>query len=518
MLKRSSGVLAAALVTVLLSSGCATTWIYSETRAKQGQAAKQTWGKVDLVEQVAVPRKNLQALLDEQLKLEDELWATRRERLVHAMAYLWTQADFRIHVSNGLKRVFGGTDLSAWNTAGGALKNAKDSQANRAGVPLAQGIPMPSCELITQAQTDPEMKLKLDELIANAGDAVAVVVLKTTVDSSISDCATIGRGLSGAQTAGELGAVRKLLDADLLALKTERSTSLPVRAAYEAAVKKYELAAAALADDKDGTAVAKVKTAMDELTSLFKGLKDAKDVFSVELLSEAKLASVDRFLSTYSDVVAGKGSPKNANDAAIALALFPELMDKAKVALNDVQKPNLLPLVMEKNVLQAQLDAAQRDIATRTQVIALREAQLDLLMEQLDAYSRADVALNEVLKAGVVTDKTLLGALQPMAVTREQDLEGQVFFSKQKLWKASALYLDAEGRLRAEVSKTRYRITALAHEKALTYSEANIHQWKTLIDPAVELMAQYGESGFKSSDVSAFFNAVTLLWIAVGVN
>jgi hypothetical protein len=520
MLNRHTGVLAA-LVAAWLAVGCSTTWIRSETRVKQGQAAQQAWAEVDLEQQVAVPRKNLQTLLDEQLKLEDELWATRRERLAYAMAYSWTQQEFRDRVSAGLTRVFGSTQLTPLTVARQNLQDAVDVQTNRERVLLAQGIPRPSCELISQAQTDPEKKLRLDEFITNVGDENGIIVLREFVRGSIANCATIVSGTSGVALGGELGIARGLLDADLTALQADQTRALPVRAAYETAVKEYEAAAAKLSPDKDkdGTAVAEVQAAMAKLTALFEQLKDASDVFSVELLSQAKLASVERFLSTYSDVRLGKASPENASKAAIALALFPELQAKAEAALKTAKAPNLVPLVMEKTVHQARLAAAQRDIATRNSVIAHRRVQLDLLMEQLDAYRRADVALNEALKAANVTDKTLLGALQPLAVAKEQDLAGQSpFESKQKLWKASALYLDAEGRLRAEVAKTRYRITALAHERALTYSEASIHQWKALVDPAVGLMVMYSESGFASSDVEAFANALTLLWIAIGVN
>jgi outer membrane protein TolC len=80
------------------------------------------------------------------------------------------------------------------------------------------------------------------------------------------------------------------------------------------------------------------------------------------------------------------------------------------------------------------------------------------------------------------------------------------------------LFLDAEGRLRAEAGKTRYRMTALERERTLSIAESNINQWKALIDPSVDLMVAYGTSGLKSSDIQAFLNSLTLLWIGVGVN
>ena len=227
---------------------------------------------------------------------------------------------------------------------------------------------------------------------------------------------------------------------------------------------------------------------------------------------------MNRFLSTYSDVLAGKGTPADANKAAIALALFPTLVTKAEVALKEVEKPNLLPLVMEKEVLLAQLNAAERDIATGDALIALRQDHVDALLAQLDAYGQARTAVASFSKAGSVTDTTMLGALQPAVGEKDPNVKSVRVITKANLWKATSLFLDAEGRLRADVAKTRYRITALAHEKALTYAEANIYQWKALIDPSVELMSMYGASGLRSSDLTALLNSLTLLWIAVGVN
>ncbi len=71
-----------AVVAGVATSGCA---LFSETRHKQGQELTDAWGKVDLATQVAAPRKNRQALLDQQLKLEEELWSFSRSRIAEQM-------------------------------------------------------------------------------------------------------------------------------------------------------------------------------------------------------------------------------------------------------------------------------------------------------------------------------------------------------------------------------------------------------------------------------------------------
>lgn len=91
MVLRHCGAVAALLcATAPLLSGCQT--IYSPARDKQGQEAQKAWGEVDLAAQVAVPRKNIKALLDEQLVMEDEIWAAFRTARARSMAHSWNLA------------------------------------------------------------------------------------------------------------------------------------------------------------------------------------------------------------------------------------------------------------------------------------------------------------------------------------------------------------------------------------------------------------------------------------------
>jgi hypothetical protein len=299
-------------------------------------------------------------------------------------------------------------------------------------------------------------------------------------------------------------------------LTEDEAKTATLRSNYKAALAEYERAASLLVvnptENRD-----KVDAALKRLGDLAQDLKNADDAFSLEFLSEERIASLDRFLSTYSDVVAGKGT-EGGNRAAIALAVFPDLIDKARVALKDLEKPNLVPLVLQKNLEQTKLEAAQRDIQTRTRLISLRQAHVDGLTAQARAYKAADDALNAKGVTQRLATLKLREAMKPVSDKEVTDDPDGLFESKQKLWKATALYLDAQGRLRANVGKTRYRVTALERERTLTYAESNVNQWKALIDPSVELMGAYGASGVKSSDIQSLFNSLTLLWIGVGVN
>ncbi|HEY6509895.1 MAG TPA: hypothetical protein VIY56_17855, partial [Vicinamibacterales bacterium] len=328
----------------------------------------------------------------------------------------------------------------------------------------------------------------------------------STLDTSANDCRSIATLVAAG---GEVGAAAARLEAERAAVALAETRADDLKQAFAAAKKTYdESARTLLGDPSDPKAREAVEKAIAKLDKLVAAVKSAQDSFSTKLIAEERLASLDAFLTTYKDVAAGKGV-QDGNKVAIALAVFPDLREKTRAALRDLEKPNLVPLAMQKNIELVKLEAAQKDIALRRQVVAEREAEVASLDAQVLALTEArglfaDPAI-QALKGKLLVDVMNEGG--------KDGLEGRT-----KLWRSSTRFLDAEGRLRAETGKASYRISTLEHEKALTLAEANINQWKALIDPSVELMAAYGAAGLKSSDLIALFNSITLLWIGVGVN
>lgn len=102
----------ALLATALCLTGCGT--LYSETRNKQGEDLKAAYAKVELTAPVAASRKNLNALLDEQLKLEDELWHHYGTTQAHLAATEWTVMEFQNAIKKRSAEIAGaGVDYSA---------------------------------------------------------------------------------------------------------------------------------------------------------------------------------------------------------------------------------------------------------------------------------------------------------------------------------------------------------------------------------------------------------------------
>jgi hypothetical protein len=500
MAHRSRNALAVLLCAVApLLIGCQT--VYSPARDKQGQEAQKAWSEVDLAAQVAVPRKNIRALLDEQLVMEDEIWVAFRTARARSMAYSWKLARLEEEIDSRLVTLAGNMPAAERKKNRDELARATAAIQTIAENNSFAGQPPPDC---TALQTDDG----LDK--ARSAAELLPELAKVTVSENLERAAKECRIVEGIRTAGgAIGVAAASLEADKAAIAAEEASAERLKRAYAAARRTYdESARTLLGNSSDPKASEAVERAVAKLGSLVDAVKAAQDSFSTKFITEERLASLDGFLATYKDIVAGKGV-EDGNKVAIALAVFPDLRDKARAALRDLEKPNLVPLAVQKNVELAKLEGAQRSIDLRRQVVAERQAQVAALEAQVVALDEAKGSFKDPAIKGAST-KSLL------EVMNEKNNEG--LNARIKLWRSTTRFLDAEGRLRAEAGKVPYRISALEHERVLTLAESNVHQWQALIDPTVELMAGYGAAGLKSSDHIALFNSLTLLWNAIGVN
>lgn len=509
------GAFAACAVAVLLGGCSSSAWhLHSPAREKQGQESQKAWSEVDASSPLTVTRKNIKAWLDEQTAVEDAIWTAHRNSRAQSMAYGWTLERYRTELDDRLQALAGKLNPEDRKKQRASLRVANAGLASYNVNLQAIGQPPPDCEAL----------LKPDGL-ANAQQAAAKIenpahgaIIVGGLSSALGHCRVIHEVT--VKNGGELGSALALVAADELALDTDRKAAETLKNAYETAMKVYTESVQALIgnpeDDKTKQAVA---DAVKKLGDLVTNLSKAQDAFSTKFITEERLESLNGLLKTYDDVVAGK-EVKDGNRIAIALALFPEIRMKASKALSDAKKPYLLPLAMQKNVELAKLDATNRAIDLRKQIIAERKTQVAAIDAQLDALTQARQAFQRQKSPSPTNTNAvyeehpdLTPILRKTLVDVMNGTEASLSM-RTKLWRSTALFLDAEGRLRADVGKAFYRISALEHEQVLTYAESGLNQWKALIDPSVELIAAYSAAGVKVTDITGVLNSVTLLWIA----
>jgi hypothetical protein len=477
-------------------TGCA---LYSETRDKQAQEALKAWEEVDLNAQVAIPRKNLAVLLGQQMDVQDELALAKRDNLARAIATGGTIQDTLVGpVGVELNKLAGSVDLAViWRDEREKEQKVKHAFAVAGRQLRWLRLEIPDCATLAKAETT--------SLITNwKGTPAQAGILSASTSVMKAECekadfnATAKVGVGGTLLASR----EKLVEAEKK-LQDQRDASILHRNNYRAALAEYELMAAAVKREPNANrkkmleAAAKLKTAADALAGF-------EDAFSVQFLAEQKRDALNEALSTILNRPEGGALPDNASRATIALAIFPDLLDKANQAFADAKKPTLVPLLLQKDLEQIKADAAKRDVDAQLTKIAMLEQLLTTQSRQVDHLLKARDALQGM--NGSIIAAEALGKRSPPT---EQ---------KMRLWRATSFYLDAVGRLSGEADKIDYKVLALERERALAYAESNIHQWGTLIGSSVRQMAQFGASGIKSSNLTALINSATLLAIAIGTN
>jgi hypothetical protein len=488
--------------------GCANVSIYSEARDKQGQAAMSAWNAANASAKVTTARDNLKALLDRELATEDKIVRARRDELIRSMAAgASVQAGLITTTVASLSNLAGSSDIaSQWVDAVDLEQQiALDLEAAQQQFTLV-GVEMPSCD----ALQDDEMKKSLKEIVANGGFRGQVI--DGTLPSLRSSCKDPDRtATQRVPLGGSMAATQMITSTRAFELEKTRNATMSARNAYRAALEAHDKTAAELAANPD--ARAKVQEAAAKLQKAVAALSKASDVFSAQFLSEQRQQSLDQFLAAVADTKPGEAPPEGASRAAVALILLPDLIDKTRQSLADARKPLLVPLVLQKQYEKIKLDALTRDIAAQQGEVALLQKKLSLQTQQAREYLQAkkgfDLISPEIvsLPVGNVLSGQLPATVAPIKL---QD--------RKRLAEAAGYYLDAEGRLRAEVNKTDYELIAAKHERAVAYAEANAMQWETLISSGVNQLADYGTTGIKPEQVVSLLNALSLLWIGSGVN
>lgn len=494
-----------AVVAGVATSGCA---LFSETRQKQGQELTDAWAKVDLATQVAAPRKNRQALLDQQLKLEEELWSFSRSRIAEQMVATWTVGALQKHIGTRIEQVAGTPgQVASAAAAASSVADAKKAMAPKLTDLALVGGAWPGCEAVPPGPAR-------DKFEKGMKDRPEKGLVLAALDAFKGPCEALAAAEAQAKPGGELGTAAIALAAERAARQADSDKLKVAQAAFNEAKETYEKEAAALVAAPSSSR-GKLDEAIASLKKSAESLGQLDSSLSVAVVSEERLASINKFIANYEDVVAGKGTPEGSSRAAIALGLFPDLIDKTRQTLLDAQKPSLVPLVLQKKVEQAKLEAAQRDLARRDQMLALRQQRVAILTERLETYQRAEASLKGALLSPVAGAR--LGPLLAPAAANA-DLASTEQKRKNELHRVASLVLDAEGRLQAASGKARYQIAALAHEEATSYAESSLMQWKALLDPSVELLVAYGDSGLKASQIQDLLNTIALLVIAARTN
>jgi len=510
-----------ALAALVFIAGCANFPIHSETRDKQGQAVKKAWSEVDIKGRITTARENLTTLLGRELATEDKLSVTKRDQLIRSMATGGSvQTRLVEPINKSLAALVGGKlQAEAWLAATSDESEISRQLAVATNELTAVGLEMPSCSDIDKPQTLAVFKQHIENGGLRGGAAKAGHHKASSLCKDPKRTAT-----SLVQVDGAIKATLDELKAANVALEAERSNLLNVRNAYRAALDAHDHAVSAL--KVDPKAREKVAKAAKEVEEYVKQLSDAQDNFSVKFLSDERKLSLDRFLAAVAGTKAGEPPPEGASKAAVALILFPDLVDQTAQSLVDAKKPTLVPLVLRKQYEQIRSDAAGRGIAAQEATVAIIRHKLEVQTRRVEKYLMAGNGLAAVDEKFLrMTPVAVMSKVENSLPDAESDRHLKPGASKmgdleqrKTILRAAGEYLDAETRMKGEVGKLEYRQMSTKHERALALAESNALQWEALIGSAVDQLTDYGAAGIKPEMIVALLNSLTLLWIGIGVN
>lgn len=493
--------LAAVSISALLC-GCAGARLYSESRDKQGIAAKAAWEHVDLTKMVNEDRENLRKVLQAQLDTQDKVSAAIRNFTLSAMLEDETVAKgIQARVDEALRKLVGSNatqKMADSRKAHEALLAAQLKREVHASTFGLNGLAVPDCDSIKIKDTAPQPVV---DFINNA-DARRQAAVIGAIEGLREACLVQDTTYAGL---GErIGASVARAAADKAELERTRGASAALRQEYLAAKLAHEQAiksAAAPPETAD-----KVAKAVERLGKAVDALEKADDAFSIQLLSKERLESLDQFVTTVTQSAADGKVPEGAGQAATAFILLPKLVDDARASLAAAKMPLAMPLLIRRNIEQLKLEGATREIALLETRVQLSMAIADAQYQQAVQLWRASTKLNT---AGMAAVRTMPVATAFSSASRDQ---------KEQLYHATAQYLDAINRLEAKWRKLEYQRIATFHEVALSYAEINLKQWSSLIGSAVDQVAESAASGIKSEDVTSLINSLGILWIGNGVN
>lgn len=495
---------------VAFLSGCANLRLYSDVRDKQGTAAKEAWGAVDLSALISTERANLTKLLDAELETQDKLAAGIRDHELRSMveasslkAGLIDPLNQRLeNVAGSAAQVKTSRDrLAAFRTQRIKLDAIADEFKSKR-------LAVPSCDKVADGQTPPAIdawRKSATTLDAVEIDAALANLRRVCLKDEPDIVASVYRGMGG-----EIATALTQYDDAAAAQKSAEETAAARKTEYRTAVAAYE---AVLAESRsDSAALAKVQAATAKLNTAIDGLAGAADALSIQFLSKERLDALDRFVEAVTQANGDGNVPVGASKAATAFILLPGLLDDARQSLADAKKPLAMPLLLRQSHEQLRLEGATREIEARRAYTRLSREIVDALYDQAVQLWLAHGELN-------ATAVLPLHATRFIEAFRAPGLnEVQASNAKELLYTATARYLDTVNRLSARRYRLEYMRIAAVHEVGLSYAEVNIKQWQSLIGISVDQVAAASASGIKAESVAALLNTLGVLWIGHGVN
>lgn len=530
-------------------AGCQNIHLYSDKRNQQGTDAKTAWAKVDLPSLIATDRDNLNKILQAQLDLQDKYAISIRDHRLRTILVSDETVGVALgeQISVDLETLLGTGDIDkAIDTYLGQSSSTGNISVALARIRFSQAqVSTPSCKELSIVKHDngdldvlePTHLAKLiDKLNSSATDAdkKRLARLESAFKSLVKGCDELGNSsiYDGfiALKGGSLQEALVDMKHDAAALVNAKNDGLKLQNAYTVANEAYKKAIGNIANGETPALLPKPKkigdgekmgceevetsklqptqievaTAAHKLCEAVIGIETANNAFGKKFLSQERLESLQKLVDTINQTKPGDSVPIGASRLTTAYVLLPGLVDEANAAISAKKKPVAMSFLIQRNIDQLKLEAANREVA-------LLETRAKLSVVVVEGIISEGVLLK---KARTNLRKNVSLNAQPMATVFEKASVDD----KVTLYSALTNYTDAISRQEVKWRKARQQRLATYHEVALAYAEVNLKQWTSLIDTSVQQVSDSAAGGIKSDSITNILNTLGVFYIGRGVN
>jgi hypothetical protein len=508
--------------TCLSLSGCGHLQLHSDARQKQGEAAASAWHAVDIKGFFAAERANEEKILAQELASTDKLAAARRELELRKLARipvrdlpdLYDQALLPLVLDDPASitpaaRVQLASALRAARNAHNA-REAYQRQLDRDMSFLQEmGAPRFTCAQL----------LDVDQTIVDAWKAkepARATAAGSRLRAVTGHCRNVAAQDSAAQNAvaglagGEIKSLADSIQTAQQARMQREQVADAARKAYEKALKEYNTEVDSAKAGK--STVEAVGAAAAKAASALKRVEQLQSALSEEFVSNERIQRIDALLASLK-----AGTTMDAEDAPkveIAISYFPAIADDVRAIRRARKGRAAVPLLIQRDIDLARLNAAKARLANEQQDIALSSAELGAKLVQANTYLNARNRLFE----SPAKPMPSVYAATPAGATVATAWDALAPDQRIVLLESTNLYLDAFGRQQAQADAAATRRFALAKDRAIAMSEITAGMGSSLIGATVDQAAQFSALGIKASDIAPILNVLGLFYIGHGVN
>ncbi|MDQ5871162.1 MAG: hypothetical protein M3547_03045 [Acidobacteriota bacterium] len=542
----------------VLLSGCAGFHLYDPEREKLTQAAKKSFETANVSATIAAARENQAALVEAEVAQARRMVQARRNLLLNALAgddgcepvlavgvsrlpntaapgAAAAKPPFYERLGACIERELSGLVVIPAGTSHaqmlvllrGAVTTSDvfsdEMVAERARVrSLFKGLDLPQCVLGTRLPPDASPAL-LQEAARRAPEEPFDVHYRTFVRhcSTIQDAVSkIAENATGRHLAM---AVKEWIEGQA-AVDRARAVAASAKTYYEGALAKYEAAAAALERGESKDVRERFAAALDGLKAASEALEKAGGPIGVKAVSEERLDQLDAVIAALKgDQFDPEQYDPRVRQAVGVVATLPAFGDRAIDIARRRQTPPLGPLILEKELHQVRLAAANRQILREEERLVWLErrmtAQRDRAIRLLQARQRLNQVALRLAKGAPCNGDLACGQRRLAATAVEAFSNATPANARVQLRQSVAEYADSFSIDAVAAAEADYRLVSVEYEIALDRSEDAVRQWQTLIAVPIDRLIAYHSAGIKPAEVAAIVTqALGLGAIAVGVN